>query len=107
MGLVEPRDPDLVRPDVADDDVLRPERAAKVDERLLRLDRPAVIVIEGLQVAEEGGAQVLVDERLARGVPFARAATADSLWQDRGEQPPERPLDVANELDLGLVVGVD
>ena len=48
-----------------------------------------------------------MDERLARRVPLARAAAADALGQDRGEQPPERALDVADELDLGLVVGVD
>ena len=73
-----------MRADVADDDVLRPERAAEVGDRLLRLDRPAVVVIEGEQVAEQRRPQVLVDERLARRVSVARAAAADALRQDGG-----------------------
>ena len=67
---------------------LTPERAAQVDDRLLRLDRPAIVVLERVQVGEEVRAQVLVDERLARRVSFARAAPTDPLGQDGCQQPP-------------------
>ena len=55
------------------------------------------------QLREQRGPQVGVDEDLAGLVALAGVAAADAVRQDRGQQPPERPVDVADELDLGAV----
>jgi hypothetical protein len=65
VGLVQPGDPDLVRPDVAHDDVLRAERTPEVVDGPLGLDRVAGVAHAGLEVAEERRAQIGVDEGLA------------------------------------------
>ena len=96
-----------MRADVADHDVLRPEGPTQVGDGLLRLDRPAVVVLEGAELGEEGGPQVLVDERLAGRVSLARVPSTDAERQHRGQQPAQRPIDVADELDLRLVERVD
>ena len=48
-----------------------------------------------------------MDEDLARLVPLAGVAAADAVRQHRGQQPPQRPVDVADQLDLRPVGGVD
>ena len=107
VGLVEPRHPDLVRPDVADDDVRRLERPAQVRDRLLGPDRPPVVVLVGAQLGQHRRAQVLVDERLAGRVARGGVKPPDAVRKDRREEPAERPADVADELDLRLVERVD
>jgi hypothetical protein len=63
-------------------------------------------VLERAQVLEQRSPEILVDERLVGGVALARGAAADARRHHRREQSPDRPLDVADELDLGLVEGV-
>ena len=48
-----------------------------------------------------------MDEDLARLVALARVAPADAVGQDRGQQPAQGPVDVADELDLGSIGRVD
>ena len=59
------------------------------------------------ELGEQRGPQVGVDEDLAGLVALAGVAAADPAGQDRGQQPPQRPVDVADQLDLGPVGGVD
>ena len=66
---------------------LRPEH--ELVDRALRLDRVGAIGHADLEIAQQLGSQVGVDEDLLGRVAFARAATADPHRQDRGEEPPE------------------
>ena len=83
------------------------QRAAQVADRPLRRDRPGVGRLVRRELVEQLGTQVGVDQDLARCVPLGRIAPADAKRQDRVEQPPKRPVDVADQLDLGAVGGVD
>ena len=97
VGLVQPRDPDLVRADVADHDVLRAERPAQVDDRLLGLDRPAVVVLVGAAARASSAVRRswwtsvsrVACRSLASRPPMPSGSTA-------GEQPAQRPVDVAD-----------
>ena len=100
VGLVrleEPRRPDLVGADVADDDVLRAQRPAQVEDRLLRLDRPAIVRLVGVQLAEDGLAQAEMVVVPGAGLDHR---------QGRPE-PGDAAVDVADQLDVRLVAGVD
>ena len=59
------------------------------------------------ELLQELHPQVGVDEDLARLVPLGGAAAADAHRLDRLEQPAQRPIDVADQLDLGPVRRVD
>ena len=93
--------------DVAHDDVVGPERLAQIGDRPLRGDREGVAGSAGLEIGEEGGSEVGVDERLAGLVALPGVAATDSTGLDRGEEPAERAVDVADQLDLRPVLGVD
>ncbi len=93
--------------DVGHDDVRRLERAAQVDDRALWGDRPAVVRGVRGELLEQLHPQVGMDEDLARLVPLRGTAAADAHRLDRLEQPAQGPIDIADELDLGPVRGVD
>jgi hypothetical protein len=58
-----------VRAHVADHDVRRRERPAQVEDRLLRLDRPALICLVDVQVVQQRFAQVEVAFKLVSFAP--------------------------------------
>ena len=104
VRLVEARDPDLVGADVGHDDVVGRERLAQVGDRPLWRDREAVGGGAGFEIGQERGPEVGVDERLAGLVPLPGVAAADPTGLDRGEQPAQRSVDVADQLDLRPVL---
>ena len=59
------------------------------------------------ELLEQRGPEVGVDEGLAGLVPLPGVAATDPTGLDRGEEPAERAVDVADQLDLGPVLGVD
>src|SRR6185369_2590825 len=81
--------------------------AAEVVDGALGLDRVAGVGDADLEIAEERRAEVGVDQRLARRVALARAAPADATRQRGLEELLERDADVADQLDLRLVLRVD
>ena len=87
---------------------LRSERAAQVGDRLLRLDRPAIVVIEGAAGRPSSAVRRSWWTSVSRASCRSLASRPPMpCGQDGGKQPAERAVDVADELDLGLVVGVD
>ena len=97
VGLVRgehPPDPQLVQPDVGDEDVVPAERAAQLPQRPRGLHRERVVVPRALQPAEDDLAQ-------AGAAPAVRHVAA--LLR----QAAEHVVQIADQLDLGGVERVD
>ena len=87
-------DPELVEPDVRDQDVVAPERLPDLPQRARRLHREVGVVLRRLEVARH---------HLAQLVRAARVRHVPALLSEPGEDV----VDVADQLDLGDEVVVD
>ena len=94
VGGEHARDPQLVQPDVGDQDVARPERLADLPQHPRRLHGEGVVVLGGLEAPEHD----VVEPRRRRRV---------SDLAERVGQPGEDDGEVADEVDRGDEVLVD